>query len=1022
MKDISPILRPFAEKGGGTVVYKAYPPHRGDDISALLELAQAMPPGTKYVPIQPRDNLVTDLRVLLPDLVCQGLLGKDLVLSKLAGTRAKRTPGDRRKEFDSKSRDLLVRLIRRALDWEKMPGKDAEGVVADLQAANPGLYEALLVWIEGDGGKLQQEEAVTELSSLVVGQEGDGQELYKGVLDWIERNQQFSTGEKMERFVHIPPDKPLLVLGRPDLFRRYDDPTSPLRTALDGAAYPNRFDLPGRERGAQQGQYIVRDRKSRLTYQVASDQWMDADVGFVFANAGGNGQWVVVASGASSLGTFCAAHLLSQDRPGFDEAVRSCRDAGGTRPVDIGFACRYTLLSRYRPFRHVVEPDDLQIDLLNPRDLVGYRWLQRNEDEFERLTGSWDPDPPAAEPVGDEQEKPAEEPAETGAKDETPEPEPLKDRFMHWTWSPARVEHLKDGEEIRIIDVDVKAETVEIPGRRPIILSEPLGALIDRIDKHVTRDSTTWLERLGKGAGPGGLRSYVEMRDDPAFQTMSPILLLGGTGTGKKWISELIGKLWGGQTLRAGLKKARKAWEESKTRPRPRWNPHRLLPGLLGKVLPEWAARAGEEEGACAPPPVHDSLYTVAILDRPRGLLESELHGIYADVATGVGAGLGAFLTAGTGILLLDEFLELDPALQASLLVALDTGCVHPVGGPGAYPYLSRVVAATNRASSLTELQALIDQDEVRSDLVARFPRRYEIPPLAERPREVVPILAGILDQMKKGEGHLRISRRAFEVLACHPYPENIRELEALARDFSDELVESCTKPIAEAGDLEKADSAIRLEHLGRLGVSDCRPGLRHGLIKYERETEDEFYDFNIRPLSQPKKSEPGEEGLVGPDPVVELLGSLAEEWQTEDWRGPDESSAVDAMRKQADACAKDGPKSSGPCCVVEHDRFDDLIRGIGRRVMETGIGAGALRDHFAQESWTDGSNLLLYALPLPLCSGCLKGGKGKHRRKMITKHIQNVVESDEVLGATGGSASVLTTKIFLVLCGQDYG
>ena len=1006
-------------------MYKAYPPHRGDDISALLELAQAMPPGTKYVPIQPRDNLVTDLRVLLPDLVCQGLLGEDLVLSKLAGTRAKRTPGDRRKEFDEKSRDQLVRLIRRALDWEKMSGKTAEKVVDDLQEANRGLYEALLVWIEGDGGKLQQEEPVAELSKLVEAEEGDGPGLYKGIQDWIERNQQFSTGEKMERFVHIPPDKPLLVLGRPDLFRRFVDPTSPLRTALDGAAYPNRFDLPGRERGAQQGQYIVRDRKSRLIYQVASDQWMDADVGFVFANVGGNGQWVVVASGASSLGTFCSAHLLSQDRPGFDEAVQRCREAEGTRPVDIGFASRYTQLSRYRPFRHVIEPDDLQIDLLNPRDLDGYRWLQRNEDEFKCLTLSWDPGPPASDPVGEEKEEPTEEPteesAEAPAEEDEDKLEPLQDRFMHWTWSPVRVGHLEDGEEIRIIDVEVKAETVEIPGRRPIILSEPLGTLIDRIDKHVTRDSTTWLERLEGAAGAGGLRSYEEMRNDPAFQTMSPILLLGETGTGKKWISELIGKLWGGQTLRAGLEEARRAWEDSTPKPGTKWNPHRLLPGLLKKALPEWAARAGKKEGAGEPPPIHDSLYTVAILDRPRGLLESELHGIYVDVATDVGASLGAFLTAGTGILLLDEFLELDPAMQASLLVALDTGRVHPVGGPGPYPYLSRVVAATNRASSLAELQALIDQDEVRSDLVARFPRRYSIPPLAGRPREVVPILAGILDQMKKGEGHLRISRRAFEVLACHPYPENIRELEALARDFSDELIENCTKPIAGAGDLEKTDSAIRLEHLGRLGVSDCRPGLRHGSIKCERETEDEFYDFNIRPLSELEEREPGGEELVGPDPVVELLSSLAEEWQTEDWEGTGGGSAVDAMRKLADECRKDKPKGPGPCCVVEHGRFEDLILHIGRRVTDAGIGAGDLRDHFTQESWTDESNELQYALPLPLCSGCLKGARGKARRAMILERIQEIVDGDKVLGETGRSTSVLTTKIFLILCGQDY-
>ena len=65
----------------------------------------------------------------------------------------------------------------------------------------------------------------------------------------------------------------------------------------------------------------------------------------------------------------------------------------------------------------------------------------------------------------------------------------------------------------------------------------------------------------------------------------------------------------------------------------------------------------------------------------PESLLESELFGIEAGVATGVEARRGKFELADGGTLFLDEIGDMQPALQVKLLRALQEKEVVPVGG-----------------------------------------------------------------------------------------------------------------------------------------------------------------------------------------------------------------------------------------------------------------------------------------------------------------------------------------------------
>ncbi|HUO87435.1 MAG TPA: sigma 54-interacting transcriptional regulator, partial [Thermoanaerobaculia bacterium] len=81
----------------------------------------------------------------------------------------------------------------------------------------------------------------------------------------------------------------------------------------------------------------------------------------------------------------------------------------------------------------------------------------------------------------------------------------------------------------------------------------------------------------------------------------------------------------------------------------------------------------------------------------PESLLESELFGIEGGVATGVHARAGKFELADGGTLFLDEIGDMQPAVQAKLLRALQEREVVRLGGAKPIPVDARLVAATHR-------------------------------------------------------------------------------------------------------------------------------------------------------------------------------------------------------------------------------------------------------------------------------------------------------------------------------------
>lgn len=170
----------------------------------------------------------------------------------------------------------------------------------------------------------------------------------------------------------------------------------------------------------------------------------------------------------------------------------------------------------------------------------------------------------------------------------------------------------------------------------------------------------------------------------------------------------------------------------------------------------------------------------------PADLLEAELFGIEAGVATGVTRRTGKLRLAHGGILFLDEIGDMDPALQAKLLRALQEGEVHPLGAAAPVTVNVRVIAATN-----TNLEQRVRDGHFRKDLYYRIAGcEVHVPPLRHR-REDIPSLARYFLDRAAGENHKKIrglSVSALDALQNAAWPGNVRQLQ---RELT-RLVVSC--------------------------------------------------------------------------------------------------------------------------------------------------------------------------------------------------------------------------------------
>jgi PAS domain S-box-containing protein len=168
----------------------------------------------------------------------------------------------------------------------------------------------------------------------------------------------------------------------------------------------------------------------------------------------------------------------------------------------------------------------------------------------------------------------------------------------------------------------------------------------------------------------------------------------------------------------------------------------------------------------------------------PDTLLESELFGYKAGAFTGANKDKpGRFALARGGTLFLDEIGEVSPALQVRLLRVLQERTYEPLGATRSDTAEVRIIVATN-----TDLAEQMRRGTFREDLYYRVNVvRVELPPLRRR-KEDIPLLA---EQFVERFNRLQrrsvkgIAAEALSLLMAHDWPGNVRELEnVIERSF----------------------------------------------------------------------------------------------------------------------------------------------------------------------------------------------------------------------------------------------
>jgi DNA-binding NtrC family response regulator len=177
----------------------------------------------------------------------------------------------------------------------------------------------------------------------------------------------------------------------------------------------------------------------------------------------------------------------------------------------------------------------------------------------------------------------------------------------------------------------------------------------------------------------------------------------------------------------------------------------------------------------------------------PPDLLESELFGHVKGAFTGaIAERKGAFREADGGTLFLDEIGDMDLAMQAKILRALQERVVTPVGGKPQKVDV-RIVAATHR-----DLEQWVKQGRFREDLFYRLNVvPIELQPLRKRTADILALAEHFLAMASSPNKQL--SEEALQRLAGHAWPGNVREL----RNALERVAVMCRSGIVAASDLD---------------------------------------------------------------------------------------------------------------------------------------------------------------------------------------------------------------------------
>jgi transcriptional regulator with PAS, ATPase and Fis domain len=260
----------------------------------------------------------------------------------------------------------------------------------------------------------------------------------------------------------------------------------------------------------------------------------------------------------------------------------------------------------------------------------------------------------------------------------------------------------------------------------------PLMARVERLKQdladaqrrlaHERRAKYTFASFLGTSAVCQRLKNEARR----AARTLSPVLILGETGTGKE---------------------------------------------LLAQAIHAASAQAG------------GPFVAVNLAAIPENLLEAEFFGVAPGAYTGADrrGRVGKFKLADGGTLFLDEIGDMPAVLQAKLLRVLQEHEFEPVGSNHLTPVRVRIIAATHR-----RLDQEVGAGRFRSDLFYRLHvLSLQVPPLRERLDDLPLLCEHLIEHIARQavqEGSMAIQAKgltpaALQLLARYHWPGNVREL-----------------------------------------------------------------------------------------------------------------------------------------------------------------------------------------------------------------------------------------------------
>jgi DNA-binding NtrC family response regulator len=186
----------------------------------------------------------------------------------------------------------------------------------------------------------------------------------------------------------------------------------------------------------------------------------------------------------------------------------------------------------------------------------------------------------------------------------------------------------------------------------------------------------------------------------------------------------------------------------------------------LAKLIHKLSGRAGRFI-SCSAGEIGDSLAHSFLFGHVRGAFTGA-----------IGSRTGVFESAASGTLLLDDFANLSTPVQCALLRVLEERAFTPVGASRDVPVTCRELYATTQS-----LETLAREDTLVPDFLSRIGEMViEIPPLRERPEDILPLaeyyLVCAAHEFEREPGTL--SADVCQLFVEYPWPHNIRELKGV--------------------------------------------------------------------------------------------------------------------------------------------------------------------------------------------------------------------------------------------------